>query len=119
MSTLITVRGDSLTVRYTGPHRVLKQTTAVDFLIELLGTRKEQRILLVHMSRRYYTRVKFIEVSQNVDKLRKYAVKEYKDLTTEFKLSPLEDANIADDEDIKSVILSSVTTILKEKLSHL
>ena len=119
MLILITEPGDPLTVKYTGPHRIIKQTTAEDYLIEFLGTRKEQRVLHVNMLRSYYTRTKFIGVLRHVDELRKDEIEEHKKLTTGFTLSPLEDANIVDDADLRSVLLNWATTILDEKFSHL
>ena len=40
-----------LTMRYTGPHKVLKQTSQVDYLIEFLNTRKPQRVIHCNLLR--------------------------------------------------------------------
>ena len=51
----------SLTISYTGPYKVLKQTSLVDYLIEFLNTWKPQRAIHCNLLKKYIARSKFID----------------------------------------------------------
>ena len=111
---LETVDGKPLHVRYSGPHKVLKQTSNVDYLVEFLGTRKVHRNLHVNMLRKYFVRTEFnavthCEVSRN----------EQGESVFSFN-QPTEDDLLDDDNLLTILHPTSVTdSILDDKLSHL
>ena len=41
--------GKPLSLKYFGPHKILKQTSPEDYLVEFVGTRKLQRVLHVNL----------------------------------------------------------------------
>jgi hypothetical protein len=113
--TFQTVPGDPLRVKYTGPHRIIKQTSDVDYLVEFLGTRKEQRNMHVNLLRKYFQRTEFVGV------LQKDAVTDCQSSSTNDLIIPevMLDAQEMDDADIRSILSTNVVTDLHAKLNHL
>ena len=50
-----------LTMRYTGPYKVLKQTSPVDYLIEFPNSRKLQRVIHCNLLKKYIARSEFVD----------------------------------------------------------
>ena len=48
-------------MRYTGPYKVLKQTSPVDYLIEFPNTRKPQRVIYCNLLKKYIARFEFVD----------------------------------------------------------
>ena len=52
--------GKPLSLKYFGSHKILKQTSPVDYLVEFAGTRKPQRVLHVNLLKPYINRTEFV-----------------------------------------------------------
>ena len=118
MLALANVDGKSLNMKFTGPHKILKQTSEVDYLVEFKGTKKELRNLHVYVLKKYFVCNKFDDVVQVTDELSE-TIDE--DIIYCFDEQPNEKDMVGDDEDLLAILhLSSVTNeIVEYKLSHL
>ena len=114
---LANVDGKQLNMKFTGSHKILKQTSEVDYLVEFKGTRKEHRNLHVNMLRKYFVRNEFVNVVQVVDDLSE-TIDE--DIVYRFD-EPNEEDMIGDDEDVFAILHPSSVTDenIVSKLSHL
>ena len=114
---LANVDGKPLNMKFTGPHKILKQTSEVDYLVEFKGTRKEHRNLHVNMLRKYFVRNEFVNVVQVVDHLSE-TIDE--DIVYRFD-EPNEEDMVGDDEDVLAILHPSSVTdeTIVSKLSHL
>ena len=114
---LANVDGKPLNMKFTGPHKILKQTSEYDYLVKFKGTRREHRNLHVNMLRKYFVRNDFVNVVQVVDDLSETIDEDNVYLFDE----PNEEDMIGDDEDVLVILHPSSVTdeIILSKLSHL
>ena len=55
-----------LSPKYSGPFEIIKQVSPVDYLVNFLGRRKDQRVIHINLLRKYRKRVEFVESVNSV-----------------------------------------------------
>jgi hypothetical protein len=58
---LQTQPGKPLSLHLTGPHKVIKQVSPVDYVVSFPGSRKSERVLHANLLRKYVERTEFVE----------------------------------------------------------
>ena len=58
------VDSEPLSVRYTGPHKIIKHTSPVDYLVKFSNSGVKKKLRTVHFNvlRKYYIRTEYVNV---------------------------------------------------------
>jgi transposase InsO family protein len=64
---MLPVPGDALSVKYQGPYTVEKQTSPVDYLVRMPGTRRVLRVVHVNRMRPYHERQQYVNTVEQCD----------------------------------------------------